>query len=250
MNVAENLTRIKGAKDTCIEIADILEIDVVGDKIDIIAEKIPDKIKPKDYGLKAIGWTDEDIAYFNENLPEGYEPPEVSDYDIQCYTDYMNGTYVLPKVFTSSNAISVKYPNLVYCPKFDTSSVTSMIYMFRNCTSLVSVPQFDTSSVTSMSLMFQNCTSLVSVPQFDTSSATNISYMFRDCTALETCNLYGVKVNFDLSYSPLLTVDSLVYIIDNAQTVSKITMTLGTTNLAKLTTEQIAVATGKGWTLS
>ena len=60
---------------------------------------------------------------------------------------------------------------------FDTSSVTSMNYMFSNST-VASVPLFDTSNVTSMYAMFQKCTSLESVPLFNTSNVTEMGYMF------------------------------------------------------------------------
>ena len=42
----------------------------------------------------------------------------------------------------------------------------------------------------------------------------------------------------------------MIDIIDNLATVSSTqTLTLGATNLAKLTTEQIQIATDKGWTV-
>ena len=68
---------------------------------------------------------------------------------------------------------------------FDTSAATSTSYMFRGCTSLTSVPLFDTSAATSVEAMFSTCTSLTSVPLFDTSAAANVNYMFYDCTKVE-----------------------------------------------------------------
>ena len=55
----------------------------------------------------------------------------------------------------------------------------------------------------------------------------------------------------DFSRSPNLTVESLIDIINNLATVSTTqTLILGATNLAKLATEQIQIATNKGWTVS
>ena len=78
---------------------------------------------------------------------------------------------------------------------FDTSNVTDMHDMFWKCSSLTSldVSGFDTSKVTTMSDMFRNCSSLTSldVSNFDTSNVTDISGMFRDCSRLTGLDLSG-----------------------------------------------------------
>ena len=86
-------------------------------------------------------------------------------------------------------------------PLLDTSSVTSMYYMFSNCTSLTTIPLLDTSNVTDMCDMFYNCTSLTTIPLLDTSNVTNMYNMFFRCTSLTTIpllntsnvtNMYGI----------------------------------------------------------
>ena len=81
----------------------------------------------------------------------------------------------------------------------DTSKVTSMHYMFFNCSSLTSLnlSNFDTSNVTNMSYMFYECSSLKSlnISNFDTSNVTNMSFMFFNCSSLTSLNLS----NFDTS---------------------------------------------------
>ena len=71
---------------------------------------------------------------------------------------------------------------------WDTSKVTKMLSMFRQCYNLTTldVSGWDTSSVTSMNLMFYNCRSLTAldVSGWDTSSVTNISAMFYNCQKL------------------------------------------------------------------
>jgi len=70
---------------------------------------------------------------------------------------------------------------------------SSMVNMFRGCTSLLSldVTSLNTSSVASMEGMFQDCTSLTSldVSSFNTSSVTNMSFMFRNCTSLTSLDV-------------------------------------------------------------
>ena len=132
----------------------------------------------------------------------------------------------------------------------DTSSVTNMSSMFYYCPSLTSVPTFDTSKVTDMSYMFYYCRSLTSVPTFDTSSVTSMYYMFYYCYSLTEIHMTGMKVSFDISASTKFTESALVEILNNLTNVTSTqTLTMGSTNLAKLTDDEKAIATGKGWTL-
>ena len=136
---------------------------------------------------------------------------------------------------------------------FDFSDVTDMSYMFQDCTSLTTVLQMDTSKVNNMSYMFQGCTSLTTVPEMDTSKVNNMSGMFWDCTSLtDLGGFVGLKTNLDLSFCDKLTHDSLMNVINKAAdvTASPATLTLGSDNLAKLSDEEKAIATGKGWTLA
>ena len=142
---------------------------------------------------------------------------------------------------------------LTSVPLFDTSKVTNMNNMFSGCRQLTSVPLFDTSKVTNMNSMFSRCRRLTSVPLFDTSNVSNISDMLDGCDDLTTLGGFaGLKVDLALFRSPLLTHDSLLNVINEAAdvTANPKTLTLGTNNLVKLTDEEKAIATSKGWTLA
>ena len=138
---------------------------------------------------------------------------------------------------------------LTAIPSFDTSNVTSMNYMFENCRSLTSVPSFDTTNVTDMSGMFSSCSSLTSVPSFDASNVTDMYDMFLDCSSLETIHMINIDADLDISASTRFTREALLEIIGNLKTDTN-TLTMGETNLAKLTEEDKAIATNKGWTLA
>ena len=168
--------------------------------------------------------------------------------------------------------------SLTSIPALDTSNVTSMNSMFVGCSSLTSIPALDTSNVTIMDSMFKDCSSLTSIPVLDTSNATNVQSLFYGCSSLisiplldatnvryanlifERCDaltdLGGFKnLSISITYyfldkCPNLTVESLMNVINNLATVSGKTLKFGSTNLNKLTAEQIAVATAKGWTLT
>ena len=140
---------------------------------------------------------------------------------------------------------------LTTIPQLNTSNVTNMNSMFRACSSLTSIPQLNTSNVTNMTEMLNSCTSLTSIPQLNTSNVTNMDYTFYRCSSLTEIHMYGMKVNFDISASTKFTREALVEILNNLATVTSTkTLTMGSTNLSKLTDEDKAIATGKGWTLA
>jgi surface protein len=81
------------------------------------------------------------------------------------------------------------------CDMIDTSNVTSMDSMFKNCSSLqtLDVSGLDTSNVKDMSSVFDGCSSLqtLDVSGFDTSNVKYMSSMFNDCSSLQTLDVSG-----------------------------------------------------------
>lgn len=141
--------------------------------------------------------------------------------------------------------------NLTTVPLFDTSNVTDMTSMFYSCNNLTDVPLFDTSRVTNMKNMFSFCTKLTTVPAFNASSVTNLSGTFIYCNTLKSILMYGMKVAFDISASTKFEREDLVTILNNLGTVTTATtLTMGSTNLGKLTDADKEIATNKGWTLA
>ena len=177
----------------------------VGDVLSTYAEKIASISSggwtghADEAGLKAIGWTDDDIAYYqkygvnwNEEDDEYHKVPQDN---IDLYG-----------VLTASN-ISTYSDRIVYMPKIDISGRTSLSNLFTNCYSLVAIPELDTSSATSMYGMFSGCRSMVCVPILDTSSVTGMEKMFYGCYALQfipnidMSNTIAVKDMFFACYS-------------------------------------------------
>ena len=169
--------------------------------------------------------------------------------------------------------------NLVFCPLVDTSKANNMQSMFSNCTNLMQVPLLNTANVMHFDDMFYNCTSLTTVPQFNTSSLYSANLMLAGCSKLisvplldftnakelrsillacsELVELGGftnLSVNLDLSSSRKLTAESILNVINQAKDLSgtggTAPLTLGSTNIAKLTEDQRAIATSKGWTIA
>ena len=104
---------------------------------------------------------------------------------------------------------------------------------------------------------FHNCINLQTIDKLIISSkCQSFTNWFSNCTALENLTIEGTisADGFNVSWSNLLTVNSLNSIIgalfDYAGSGKTYTCTLGTTNLAKLTDAEKAIATQKGWTLT
>ena len=168
---------------------------------------------------------------------------------------------------------------------FDTSNVKDMSSMFAQCNNLTSLDlsNWDTSQVTNMSYMFYYCNNLksIDVSGFDTSNVTDMTFVFATCRALTSLDcsnwdISKVTANYNLntafnycnnlvdfkapknisapmnvSDSTALSHDSLMSIINNLIAVTSTKkLTLGATNKAKLTAEELAIATNKGWTIA
>ena len=141
--------------------------------------------------------------------------------------------------------------NLKSIPLFNTSNVTNMDSTFSECSNITTIPLLNTSNVKNMATMFSGCSNLITVPALDVSNVNNFNYIFNYCRNLESIEMTGMKVNFDISYSTKFTREALVVILNNLATVSTSqTLKMGATNLAKLTEEDKAIATNKGWTLA
>lgn len=141
--------------------------------------------------------------------------------------------------------------NLTSIPLLDTSNVTNMNYMFNNCVSLATIPQLDTSKVASMQYMFSECNALTTVPALDVSGVSSFSRTFYNCTNLKSILMTNIGANLDIHYSTEFAREDLLVILINLKTVTEArTLTMGATNLAKLTEEDKAIATNKGWTLA
>lgn len=164
----------------------------------------------------------------------------------------------MPKVDTSkANNMQSMFSgciNLLQVPLLNTTNVVHFDDMFYNCYNLVNIPQFDTANLYSANLMLGGCSKLVSVPLLDFTKAEQLRSMLLACSELvELGGFSNLSVNLDLSSSRKLTAESLMNVINEAKDLSSegsATLTLGNTNIAKLTEDQIAIASAKGWTLA
>ena len=166
---------------------------------------------------------------------------------------------------------------------FDTSNVTNMKYMFDSCENLKEIPYFDMSNTQKVTNIFQSCIQLKTIPKLNWQNVNEISndqYESYSSGILynteyveniggfenlgmaydnsQSANYYKYTLSLRSSYSSYsgrLTHESLMNIINNLYDIktkgcNAQKLILGTTNINKLTSEEIAIATSKNWTVS
>lgn len=153
-------------------------------------------------------------------------------------------------------------------PAIDTSSATTVNSLFQG-SGITEAPYYDFSNATTADGIFSGCTSLVTIAEYNLGKATRNNGILYNCTSL--VNIGGLKdlgkgftqytaanssyQKVDVSNSTLLTHESLINLINGLYDLVSSgrrtqQLVLGTTNLAKLTEEEIAIAQTKGWTVS
>jgi surface protein len=167
--------------------------------------------------------------------------------------------------------------SLIDVPLLKTSKGTTFSSMFQNCQALTSIPQLDTSNVASFNNTFYYCTSLTDIPLLDLGKcvdARNIVYRCSKLTNIGGFKDYGKAFtqksnnysNYTLNIrdidSTTITHDSLMNIINNLYdlnltydvanggTLYTQTLQLGVTYKAMLTSDELSIATNKGWVVS
>lgn len=186
-----------------------------------------------------------------------------------CYS-LMNVPLYDTQKLTSMNYMFQMCYSLQKIPNFNTLNVTTMTYAFNNCYSLRELPPLNTSKVTNFSHMFDQCHSIEKIPKLNAEKVVTLApdpflacYHLKDFGGLENIGMAYLTsrasaysaYTFDMQYQNRLTHDSLMNIINNlydiaTKGVKAQKLILGATNLAKLSEEEIAIATAKGWTVS
>lgn len=168
---------------------------------------------------------------------------------------------------------------------WDVSKITSLSYAWLDCRSLKTLDLSDwniSSALTTLTYAFTNCGSLqeLNLSGWNVSAVTTLAYAMYNCRNLQSLDLTGwdissvtamtavwealptmwhfvlpanVSLSFTLSSSTNLSAATLVAVIANLKDLTGFTgktLTLGSTLKAKLTAEQIAVATAKNWTVA
>ena len=155
-----------------------------------------------------------------------------------------------------------------YCDKlsdlkfdFRTPSLTSMETIFDRCMGLteLDLSKWDVSQVSSMFAAFNDCRNLtyLRLSNWNMQNVTNISRMFDNANSLSDLIMDGAifpKKDLDIALhnSNNLTVESLLSVLNALPQLDgeSYYVQIGSENIAKLSDDQKAIATAKGWTLN
>ena len=131
-------------------------------------------------------------------------------------------------------------------------------YLFNYCRYLKEIPYNPflnniLSKCSSLVEGFGTCVSLEMIGEYSLSTATKLYNAFANCGNLRHIHLKNIPVSFDISASTRFEENDLVEILNNLVDLTgktSQTLTMGATNLAKLTDAEKAIATNKNWTLA
>lgn len=226
------------------------------------------------------------LDYFNEflSLCENITSTDSMFYNCNTLTSLDLTTLDTSKV-TNMKDMFNGCNKLVYLnvSNFDTSNVIYMNSIFTSCSKLteLDLSNFDTSNVIDMGSVFSgfgNSTTeniSIDISNFNMEKVQIISYCFGGVRNLVNLK-FGTNLGkgytqksenynsykLDLSACTKLTHESLMSVINNLYdlnltystigdgTLYRQGLVLGSTNLAKLTAEEIAIATNKGWNVT
>ena len=216
----------------------------------------------RDYFVDAIndkGGTADDMMTFAQLASRVYQLPVGIQHVRNGYQLFKGNETMtsLPdkldfRSFDSMYQMCYKCTALTRVPQLETANVTNMMWAFYGCSALTEIGGLDTSNIISASEMFHGCSALTAIySALDFSNVSSqIDTTFTSCKALVEVRFAGtINVDVAMNSCPKLSVDSLLSLLnalaDGANKICKI----GNTNLAKLTAEQKAIATDKGWAL-
>lgn len=213
-------------------------------------------VPEKKLGTKTI--TSNGVYKASDDGLDGYSEVDVETSGVDIY-DYFIEKYNFGPLLSWIKKI----------PVINITNITSMNGFFTGATNLIELPQLDFSNATLMGNCFNNCIRLVTIPQINAHKVINIYYAFYECRSLEnfggmnnlgesyptTISENNSSQTLDLSYAKKLTHESLMNVINGlydiaTKGVKPQQLILGSTNLAKLTEDEIKIAQDKGWNVS
>lgn len=205
---------------------------------------VADSIRAKTGGADALAFPSGFV-----NAVEGIESADsaLAEVEYALTNGYKDYGYMF---YNMSQMTRVPYEILQHI-----SSGVRFHFMFASCV-WTEIEVLDTSKGLNFNNMFKNSTMLRTIKGIDLTNATSVTDIFSG-TGLQNIIFNGViKITGLVLNSIYLTHDSLMSAINalydyaSEGSTSTYTLKLGSTNLAKLTDAEKAIATQKGWTLA
>ena len=189
---------------------------------------------------------------------------------------FMFANYPLEEIpqIDTSNVTNMFYMfyncrNIKEIPVLNTANVSFMSYMFSGCRNLIKIPTLNTINVKIFEGTFRNCSKLTTVPLLKANSVRDIYAAFTFCGELTTIggfenlgqayeitqNANSQRYQLNLSYSTKFTHESLMNVIHHLYDIKHKgckaqSLVLGSTNISKLSAEELQICTERGWSVS
>lgn len=163
----------------------------------------------------------------------------------------------IEKIGAINTSVTITSSEMFYNNKYiinpssmDNVRVSRLYRIFRSCVNLERIPLMDVSAVTDIRQSFNSCYRITSFPAWDLSAVTlSDTNTFSSCLSLRESNIFGLTKTHSYAYTQLDR-DAIVNVFNNLGTaVSQTIYVNGTPGAANLTAGDIAIATGKGWTV-
>lgn len=185
---------------------------------------------------------------YDKGKSDGEEQGAQAEYDHFWNTFQQNGART-----EYQYAFAYYWYDSIFKPKYPIAVRDGQgMFMYSEITE---VPELDlTNCIGTNSMFFRSKVEKIAKLKFSESTVIHVG-MFSYCYSLVDLMVEGTLAqNFNMSYASRLSHDSLMSIInalkDYSGSGTTYTLTLGATNLAKLTDAEKAIATQKGWTLA
>lgn len=207
-----------------------------------------DKLTVTDLAKKKVfidTWNTACTSYGSYNEKTGYfELNGLTDISYEQALDINRQS----EIYSDSNVCGGYSSRTLYPIRSSATAWVQLNFNAKFVASALEVIRFSTSPKlhTSAASMFANCEKLRVIQGVLTlASQSNVAGMFRVCPELRELQLKSLQTSISFSDSPLLSLDSISYMVTNAANTSPITITLHPDAYARLTDELIAQATEK-----
>lgn len=174
---------------------------------------------------------------------------ELTDEAFRSYPDFVKEIYTnIFKHSGQNTGFFYGVETLEEIPLIETSA-TTIANMFREC-GVTKIHGLIAKDTTSFTHGFRESYYLTEITRLDLSSSTNLGSSFNNCRSLTKIGWEGlIKADLTISACPL-DHNSLIAIINCLDANNPNNLVIGANNIAKLTSEELAIATNKGWTVS
>lgn len=202
--------------------------------------------------LKSVDFADWDVSHVTVFYAMFDGSRKIENIDVSKWNT--SSAINMGWMFNGNNLKSLDVSN------FNTSKVTNMYAMFAGSQSLtrLDISNFDTSNVLDFGRAFSNWSGVnkeLNISGLNLSKCTSMDGTFKS-SEFKVISSDGLRLpnidmsNIGLNGSTELTVDSIVGLLNALPQSDKgYSFQIGSNNIAKLSDEQKAIATNKGWTL-